>query len=322
MRNKVDRKSARRVTIALATCVGLSACAAPTKPRDAATTTAATQVNSGGLKSADSALTLRHRAMGEGTNYEWGKDHLFVKLSSAETGGALTLIQDNLKPGFDLGLHLHRAHAEIFYILDGEIEFTVGDKAFTAIAGAVVYVPAGTPHAAKSSKGGRMLMFYAPGGFDEMLAEINDASWLQRLNPFASARRDQKYDIHKAADGAPSAPGGPKPRYLAPGDGKRVGVGTNNRMVKLGSTETDGLATMFEEVITPGVEREPRRQSNRAEIVFVLDGEVEFQSAGMATAATVGATIYFPPGVASRVTSHKGAKTLVFRTPGDSDSKD
>jgi hypothetical protein len=53
---------------------------------------------------------------GGGTNYDWTKDHTFVKVSAADTGGAYTLMEDNLKREFSLGLHLHRQHAETFYI--------------------------------------------------------------------------------------------------------------------------------------------------------------------------------------------------------------
>jgi quercetin dioxygenase-like cupin family protein len=57
--------------------------------------------------------------------YDWSKDHTFVKVSSSDTGGAFALMEDNLKLEFALGLHLHRQHAETFYVLDGEINFYI-----------------------------------------------------------------------------------------------------------------------------------------------------------------------------------------------------
>jgi mannose-6-phosphate isomerase-like protein (cupin superfamily) len=69
---------------------------------------------------------------GGGTNYDWTKDHTFVKVSAADTGGAYTLMEDNLKREFSLGLHLHRQHAETFYILEGNVDFHIDGDWMTA----------------------------------------------------------------------------------------------------------------------------------------------------------------------------------------------
>ena len=62
---------------------------------------------------------------GEGPNYDWENDHTFVKVSGQDTGGAYTLMEDNLKASFALGLHRHDSHAETFYFLEGEVDFYV-----------------------------------------------------------------------------------------------------------------------------------------------------------------------------------------------------
>ena len=62
---------------------------------------------------------------GEGPNYDWENDHTFVKVSGQDSSGAYTLMEDNLKASFALGLHRHDNHAETFYFLDGEVDFFV-----------------------------------------------------------------------------------------------------------------------------------------------------------------------------------------------------
>jgi mannose-6-phosphate isomerase-like protein (cupin superfamily) len=62
---------------------------------------------------------------GGGLDYDWTRDHTFVKVAAADTGGAYALMEDNLKREFALGLHLHRQHAETFYILDGVVNFHI-----------------------------------------------------------------------------------------------------------------------------------------------------------------------------------------------------
>ena len=313
MTYKVIKGATRKATIALVACLCLSACDDTSKPPNTELKPIPTQANDSVVNSVV-ASEPRLRAAGEGKDYQWGKDHIFVKLSSAETGGILTLIQDNMKPGFNLSMHFHRVHTEIFYILEGEIEFLTDKASFTAKTGSVVYLPAGTPHAARSSTGARMLMFYAPGGFDGMLAEIENASWLQRVNPFARARRDEKYDFNKGASVEPPVSDSPKPLFLAGGKGEIIQIKTGTSTVKLNSVDTDGLATMTEETLTRGAERVFSLPGNQVAVLYVLGGEVEFEFADKAQILGAGATVYLPAGVSVKLTSSTGAKLLSYST--------
>jgi len=133
-----------------------------------------------------------------GTNYEWSADHTFVKVSASDTGGQYTLMEDNLKANFKLGLHLHRYHAETFYILEGSVDFYVDGDWMTAELGACLHIPPGVEHACVMSDGcetARMLMIYQPSGFDQFLAELakmNDADFEDegKMNAL-----NEKYDI-------------------------------------------------------------------------------------------------------------------------------
>jgi quercetin dioxygenase-like cupin family protein len=134
---------------------------------------------------------------GGGRGYDWSKDHTFVKVSSADTGGAFALMEDNLKLEFALGLHLHRQHAETFYILDGEINFYIDGDWMAAAPGTCIHIPPGVPHAVDLPQGGtgRMLMIYQPSGFDRYLAELATMTEQQLENPKRMERLDAKYDI-------------------------------------------------------------------------------------------------------------------------------
>lgn len=133
-----------------------------------------------------------------GKNYDWSADHTFVKVSAADTGGQYTLMEDNLKAHFALGLHMHRYHAETFYILEGDIDFFVDGDWMTARPGTCLHIPPGVPHACTLANGtgeARMLMIYQPAGFDQFLEEMAamdetdfaDAAKMKALN--------EKYDI-------------------------------------------------------------------------------------------------------------------------------
>lgn len=140
-------------------------------------------------------LAPRILSPGAGRSFDWMNDNMFVKLTSEDTGGLCTVIEDNIKPGFLLGLHLHRHHTEIFYILEGEIEFTVGDQHLLATPGTTIYIPPNTPHAAKSDKPGKMLMLYTPAGFEGALIEYSNFTAEQFADQALMQSIADKYDI-------------------------------------------------------------------------------------------------------------------------------
>jgi mannose-6-phosphate isomerase-like protein (cupin superfamily) len=75
--------------------------------------------------------------------------------------------------------HLHPSHVESFYVLAGEIAFTVGDREFLAEAGAWVEVPPGVPHALAfpGETPVRFLDLHTPScGFGTFLRALHGAS--------------------------------------------------------------------------------------------------------------------------------------------------
>ena len=135
---------------------------------------------------------------GGGDSHEWENDHIFIKVGSADTGYAYTLVEDNLKTTFSLGLHLHRHHAETFYILQGSLEFFIDGDWMTAGPGACIHIPPGIPHACKVSDGSpsaRMLMIFQPSGFDLFLSELAKLGPEDFANEETMAALQEKYDI-------------------------------------------------------------------------------------------------------------------------------
>ena len=135
---------------------------------------------------------------GGGQNCDWSADHAFVKVSSADTGGQYTLMEDNLKANFRLGLHMHRFHAETFYILNGSVEFFVDGDWMTAESGASLHIPPGIKHACALTEGSsaaRMLMIFQPSGFDQFLAELARMTEADFEDGARMKALEEKYDI-------------------------------------------------------------------------------------------------------------------------------
>jgi quercetin dioxygenase-like cupin family protein len=77
-------------------------------------------------------------------------------------------------PGGGPPPHVHSREEEGFYVLEGEITLTIGDKCLVASAGMFANMPVGTPHSFKneSSKPAKMLISIAPAGLEKMFFEF------------------------------------------------------------------------------------------------------------------------------------------------------
>ena len=108
-------------------------------------------------------------AAGEGERLESEHRELLVKAVRPE----LDMLEYDVGPGYEgPGPHSHERHVDSFYVLGGELEFTLGDENVRAGSGAYVLVPPGVVHAFTNPGPGRarFLNVHAPEhGFVEYL---------------------------------------------------------------------------------------------------------------------------------------------------------
>jgi quercetin dioxygenase-like cupin family protein len=96
-------------------------------------------------------------------------------VSGEDTDGAFSLTHCFFREGkeFTPPPHYHKFEDETFYILEGEIEFHVGDKKFIAGAGEVVYSPKNVPHHFNIiSKTAKALLLISPAGIETFFKEF------------------------------------------------------------------------------------------------------------------------------------------------------
>jgi quercetin dioxygenase-like cupin family protein len=91
-----------------------------------------------------------------------------------DTDGKYALFEAIVSPGGGPPPHVHSLEEEGFYVLEGEITFTVNGKRIVAKAGTFANMPVGTPHAFKNegSRPARMLISLAPAGLEKMFFEV------------------------------------------------------------------------------------------------------------------------------------------------------
>lgn len=91
---------------------------------------------------------------------------LDVKISGKDTDGDLAIFeQTSLSQGRGTPLHIHNSQDEIFYIIEGEYYFQVGDERYHMTAGDNIFLPRKVPHAwTQKSEKGKMNVLLQPAG--------------------------------------------------------------------------------------------------------------------------------------------------------------
>jgi mannose-6-phosphate isomerase-like protein (cupin superfamily) len=120
-------------------------------------------------------VIVRHRDEGR-TVLVGGADYITYKVRSAETDGKFFCFEASSSPGFGPPLHTH-SYRELFYVLEGEYEFTIGQDAdqrtLLGQAGTAVSVDAEVPHTFRNvgDAQGRLLFVHIPAALEEFFEE-------------------------------------------------------------------------------------------------------------------------------------------------------
>jgi quercetin dioxygenase-like cupin family protein len=117
-----------------------------------------------------------------------GTDAMTLKATAEQTRGSIGFLEATSSPGYGPPRHIHRSHDELFYILEEEFLFLVGERQVNAPPGSFVFIPRGTVHAVKvvGPEPGKVLIAYIPGGLEHSFEE------------FAQARAEQGEDADRA----------------------------------------------------------------------------------------------------------------------------
>jgi mannose-6-phosphate isomerase-like protein (cupin superfamily) len=125
----------------------------------------------------------------------FGEVEILVKASAETTQGMLSVFEEN-EP-VDTPLHVHEREDELFYVLEGEHVFQIGEREHRAGPGELVFAPRGVPHSQRRvvPREGRTLVLTAPGGLEGFFRELADADRDGSLGPEAYARASARYGI-------------------------------------------------------------------------------------------------------------------------------
>ncbi|MEW2920314.1 quercetin 2,3-dioxygenase [Muricauda sp. ANG21] len=111
---------------------------------------------------------------GEGQKVNVLGDQQTFKLTSEDTNGLFSLIEEVNPPGTMIPPHVHTKEDEIFKVLEGELEVTVGDETTILKAGDLAFAPRNVPHTWKvvGDQDCKTILSVFPAGLENMFAEL------------------------------------------------------------------------------------------------------------------------------------------------------
>jgi mannose-6-phosphate isomerase-like protein (cupin superfamily) len=108
----------------------------------------------------------------EGEAYWWFGQLGEIKATAEQTGGAYTLVEITVGPGYGTPLHVHHGEDEGFLTIDGQATFEVGDQVVQAGPGDFLFGPREIPHRWSTETGARLLYLLSPGGFEALIRDV------------------------------------------------------------------------------------------------------------------------------------------------------
>lgn len=208
------------------------------------------------------------------------------------------------RPGADP--HLHRRHADSFYVLEGELAFLVHDEEHALGAGGCVCAPPGVVHGFRSTTRTRFLNIHTPDG------------------GFAGNLRARGRGEPGGFDSVDVQPGSGLPAsdavLLGAGEGERLEGCEPVTTAKIDRVEL----SLVELELEPGFEGpEPHAHDHRVDAFYVLEGEAEFVVGGETLLLGAGSFVAAPPGVVHTFSSGgRRSRLLNVRAPGGGGSDD
>jgi mannose-6-phosphate isomerase-like protein (cupin superfamily) len=97
-----------------------------------------------------------------------------IRIHGRDTGGIASAVESHDVPNGGPPPHIHHREDETFQVLEGDYEFTVGDKSFVAKKGTTIFAPRGVPHTYRylGQTPGRLMCIITPAGFEGFFEAI------------------------------------------------------------------------------------------------------------------------------------------------------
>jgi quercetin dioxygenase-like cupin family protein len=115
----------------------------------------------------------------------WVMGHLFTFLvTGAESGGSYFTVIVSAKPNEGPPPHVHHLEEEQFYVLDGELNFYIGDQIYHVRTGDFIHIPRETIHSFRNGpRPARLLATFSPAGIEGFFREVGEPAQARLAPP-------------------------------------------------------------------------------------------------------------------------------------------
>jgi quercetin dioxygenase-like cupin family protein len=131
-----------------------------------------------------------------GERLVFGEIVIVVRVPSEATGGGFAIMEEG-EPMADTPAHVHEREDELFYVLEGEHVYRVGDEEHHVGPGGLVFAPRGIPHSQRRVVPGvgRQLVLVSPGGLEGFFRVLAAAHEAGALGPDTYAAASERFGI-------------------------------------------------------------------------------------------------------------------------------
>lgn len=119
-----------------------------------------------------------------------------LRISGQQTGDAFEILELGGPEGDGPPPHIHVDRNELFYVLQGTVEFTVGHQTIAAEAGSLIFVPRNTRHGFKLGPETKLLGLVAPAGLEGFFRELGAGMAAGKSHMEIREGLEPKYDQH------------------------------------------------------------------------------------------------------------------------------
>ena len=241
--------------------------------------------------------------------YSAGTSNIILA-TKEETGGVLSAIDIVSLSGFGAPPHIHTQEHEVFYVLEGEVNFQLGSPTgiqnIVATPGTFAFLPKGRPHAWFNigDTPARLVVFPLPGGFEGFIIDQNEPV-IDRTAPIPASPPPanigeiaQRYGIQLPSPSDFEESDSYLDHLLIPpGSVNRPSYTEAGAVFTSLATrqETGGQASVFDIALAlEGGTTQLSSSENESTVFYVLDGDVAFQIEDETLMGTAGTFVYLP----------------------------
>jgi len=257
-------------------------------------------------------------------SFWFGSNLISLLTQGKDSSGALSIMEIAGLPGSEPPAHTHTDNDELFHLLDGKLEFRVGDESVTLRRGDSLFLPRGKEHTYRVlTHDFHGLLFTSPSGIE--IAYRNVSAPAERLRQNPSQALPATIDLINAfrpcgvqfrPRGLPHPTTTANPRLaLRP----RVGLSRWHRRSLFTPLVTSLESRTFTAFLWEGRagSEPPRHVHHRQdEWLYLLEGEMEIEVGGDRWEVPPGSLVSLPQGAPHSFSVRSGlARALVVMTP-------